>query len=51
MKVRPQAGCTTEDIEDHIKPILCKNPSAIIIHSGTNDVMNGKPTKKENKSS
>ena len=47
MKVRSQPGCTTEDIEDHIKPILRRNPGAIIIHSGTNDVTNDKPT--ENK--
>ena len=47
MKVRPQPGCSTEDIEDHIKPILNKNPDAIIIHSGTNDVTNVKPTKKK----
>ena len=33
VKVRPQPGCTTEGIEDHIKPIIRKNPDAIIIHS------------------
>ena len=42
MKVRPQLGCTTEDIEDHIKLILRKNTDAIIIH-----VTNDKPTKKK----
>ena len=47
MKVRPQPGCTIEDIEDHIKPILLKNPDVIIIHSGPNDVTNDKPTKKK----
>ena len=46
VKVRPQLGCTTEDIEDHIKLILRKNSDAIIIHPGTNDVTNDKPTKK-----
>ena len=46
MKVRPQPGCTTEGIEDH-KPIICKNPDVIIIHSGTNHVTNDKPTKKK----
>ena len=45
MRVRLQPGCTTEDIEDHIKPILPRNPDAIIIHSGSNDVTNDKPTK------
>ena len=39
VKVRPQPGCTIEDIEDYIKPI--------IIHSGTNDITNDKPTKKK----
>ena len=47
VKVRPQLGCTAEDIEDHINPILRKNPDAIIIHSGSNDVRNDKPTKKK----
>ena len=47
VKVRPQPGRTTEEIEDHIKPILRKNPDVIIIHSGTNDVTNDKPTKKK----
>ena len=49
VKGRQQPGCTTEDIEDHIKPIICKNPDAIIIHSRTNDVTNDKPTKKKTK--
>ena len=47
VKVRPQPGCATEDIEDHIKPILRKNTDVINIHSGTNDATNGKPTKKK----
>ena len=47
VKIRPQLGCTTEDIEDHIKPLPRRNPDAIIIHSGTNDVMDEKPTKKK----
>ena len=36
-----------EDIEDHIKAILCKNPDVTNIHSGTTEVTNGKPTKKK----
>ena len=32
MKVRPQPGWTTQNIEDHIKSILHKNTDAIIIH-------------------
>ena len=47
VKVRPQPGCTKENIEDYIEPILRKNPDAIIIHSGTNDITNDKPTKNE----
>ena len=43
VKVRPQPGCTTEDIEDHI------NPDAIIIHSGTNDATNDKSNKPNKK--
>ena len=46
VKVRPQPRCKTEDIEDHFKPILRKNPDAITIHSGTNTY---KPTKKKKK--
>ena len=38
VKIRPQPGCTTENIKDHTKPILNKNPDAIIIHSATNYV-------------
>ena len=49
VKVRPQPRCKTEDIEDHFKPILRKNPDAITIHSGTNDAKNDKPTKKKKK--
>ena len=47
VKVRPQLVSTTEDIEDHIKSILRKDPHAIIIPSETNDVTNDKPTKKK----
>ena len=49
VKVRPQPRCKTEDIEDHFKPILRKNPDAITIHSGTNDAKNDKTTKKKKK--
>ena len=46
VKLRPQPTCATEETEDHIKLILRKNPGTIIIHSGTNDVTNGKTKKK-----
>ena len=49
VKVRPQPRCKTEDIEDHFKPILRKNPDAITIHSGTNDAKNDKTPKKKKK--
>ena len=49
MKDRPQPRYKTEDIKDHIKPILRKKTDAIIIHSETNDVTNNKPTKNETK--
>ena len=45
VKIRPRTGCTIEDIENHIKPILRKGSEAIIIYSGTND--KSYPTKKE----
>ena len=30
-----------------MKPVLRKNTNVVIIHSGTNDVTNGKPTKRK----
>ena len=47
VKVRLQPRFTTENTEHHIKPIFRKNPDATIIHSGTNDITNGKLTKKK----
>ena len=46
VKVSPHPRCTTNDIKDHVKPILCKDPDAIIIHSENNDVTNGKQAKR-----
>ena len=31
-------GCTTMDMRDHIKPILRRNPDAIVMHVGTNSL-------------
>ena len=31
-------GCTTQDMKDHIKPLLGRNPDEIIIHVGTNSL-------------
>ena len=40
VKIKTHSGATTEDIVDHIQPVLRKNPDLIIIHSGTNDLTN-----------
>ena len=45
--VRLQPGCITEHIKYHIKLTLPRNPDAIIIHSGTNEITNDKLTKKK----
>ena len=45
MVISKDHNIMAEDIEDYIKSIFCKNPDAISIHSGTNDVTNIKPTK------
>eukprot|EP00112_Aurelia_sp_Birch-Aquarium-sp1_P016513 Seg3755.1 transcript_id=Seg3755.1/GoldUCD/mRNA.D3Y31 product="hypothetical protein" protein_id=Seg3755.1/GoldUCD/D3Y31 len=39
-KVRAQPGATTQDMEDHIKPLLRKKPDMVILHCGTNDLTN-----------
>ena len=33
-------GCTTNDMADHIKPIVRRKPDSIIIHVGTNSLRN-----------
>ena len=38
VKISSFPGCTTMDMRDHIKPILRKNPDAIVIHVGTNSL-------------
>ena len=42
VKVRNHPGATTEDIIDHIKPIVRKKTDLLIVHSGTNDLTNEK---------
>ena len=49
LAVRLQPGCITEHIKYHIKLTLPRNPDAIIIHSGTNEIMNDKLMKKKTK--
>ena len=38
VKVSLFPGCTTMDMKDHIKPILRRNPDAIVMHVGTNSL-------------
>ena len=38
IKVATCPGCTTQDMKDHIKPLLRRNPDEIIIHVGTNSL-------------
>lgn len=47
VKVRPHPGASTEDLIDHLKPILRKkNADVVIIHGGTNDLTNDGETTK-----
>ena len=36
VKIATFPGCTTQDMKDHINPLLRRNPDEIIIHVGTN---------------
>ena len=38
VKVSSFPGCTTMDMRDHIKPVLRRNPDAIVMHVGTNSL-------------
>ena len=40
VKIRPHPGASTEDLIDHIKPAIRKNPEIVVIHTGTNDLQN-----------
>ena len=46
VKVRKYPGDNTEDLIDHVKPIIRKKPDLIIVHFGTNDITAGKDTDK-----
>ena len=47
VKIRPHPGANTEDLIDHIKPILRKkNADVMIIHGGTNDLTSDGETTK-----
>ena len=41
VKVRSHSRPTSQDINDHIKPIIRRKPDLIIIHAGTNDLAKG----------
>ena len=40
VKIRTHPGVSMDDLINHIKPAICKNPDIVIIHSGTNDLQN-----------
>ena len=40
VQIKQHGGASTEDIKDHIKPVLRKKPNLIIVHAGTNDLTN-----------
>ena len=42
VKVNP--GANTQDIVDHLKPVVRRRPDTIIIHTGTNDITSGTDT-------
>ena len=46
VKVRKYPGDNTEDMIDHVKPIIKKKPDLIIVHFGSNDITAGKVTAK-----
>lgn len=39
-KIRPHTEASTEDLIDHIKPAVSKNPDIAVIRTGTNDLQN-----------
>ena len=36
--VKSFSGATTEDMDDYIKPLSCKEPDLLVFHVGTNDI-------------
>ena len=40
VKIRPHPGTSMEELNDHIKPAIRKNPDIVVIHTGTNDLEN-----------
>ena len=40
VKIRPHPGASKDNLIDHIKPAIRKNPDIVVIHTGTNDLQN-----------
>ena len=40
VKIRPHPGASTEDLIDHIKSAICKNPDILVIQKGTDNLQN-----------
>lgn len=40
VKIRKHPGATSTDILDHLKPVLRRKPTKIVVHAGTNDITN-----------
>ena len=38
VKIRPHPGASKDNLIDHIKPAIRKNPDIVVIHTGTNDL-------------
>ena len=46
IKIKCHRGATTEDLLDHINPVIRKKPDLVIVHGGTNDITNDVDTSK-----
>jgi lysophospholipase L1-like esterase len=46
VKIKTHPGATTDDLIDHLNPVLRRKPDVIIIHGGTNDLTNDVDTAK-----
>ena len=47
VKIAAHPGSTTEDLIDYVKPVVRKKIDFLVIHTRTNDLMNGVNTMKE----
>ena len=43
VKVRPNPGASTHDLMDYVKHAMEKKPTALVIHTGTNDIQQDEP--------